>query len=374
MNNQDAFFVLLRVGLWETVNDNVNLDDNLFEGVDWGAVQKLAEEQSVVGLVATGLEHVKDCRVPQRDLLVFAGTALQIEQRNLEINKFIAYLIEELRQNDVSALLLKGQGVAQCYERPLWRTSGDVDLFLNEANYESAKALLLPLASDVEPEGAYTKHLGMTIDGWTVELHGTLRCGLSRRIDKKLVSIRDDVFYNCNVRLWQNGDTQVFLPSADNDAIYIFTHILNHFYKGGIGLRQICDWCRLLWTCQDSINQDLLKNRLCSMGLMTEWKAFGAFAVEYLGMPCEAIPFYSSDAKWKRKAHKICDFILEVGNFGHNRDMSYFNTKPYFVRKTISFGHRCGDLVRHARIFPLDSIRFMPSIVFNGVRSAVKGE
>ena len=205
-------------------------------------------------------------------------------------------------------------------------------------------------------------------------MHGALRCGLSRGIDKKLDKISDEVFYDSKVRLWKNGDTQAFLPSADYDTIILFTHFLKHFYKGGLGLRQVCDWCRLLWTYRDSINQNLLKNRLFSMGLMTEWKAFGAFAVEYLGLPSESMPFYSSDAKWKRKAHKIYDFILEVGNFGHNRDMSYFNTKPYLVRKTISFGHRCGDMVRHARIFPLDSIRFMPSIVFNGVRSAVKGE
>lgn len=66
MSNQDAFLELVRAGLWEAVNDNVNHDDNLFEGVDWGAVRKLAEEQSVVGLIAAGLEHVKDYCVPQK--------------------------------------------------------------------------------------------------------------------------------------------------------------------------------------------------------------------------------------------------------------------------------------------------------------------
>mgnify|MGYP007016824113 CR=1 FL=1 len=34
------------------------------------------------------------------------------------------------------------------------------------------------------------------------------------------------------------------------------------------------------------------------MGLMSEWKAFGAYAVEFLGMPVEALPLYSADAKW----------------------------------------------------------------------------
>ena len=171
-----------------------------------------------------------------------------------------------------------------------------------------------------------------------------------------------------------NGDTQVFLLGPDNDAVYVFTHILQHFYKGGIGVRQICDWARLLWTYRQDIDLALLGSRLKSMGLMIEWKAFGAFAVDYLGMPADAMPLYSPDKKWKRKASRICAFIIEVGNFGHNRDKSYFGKYPYVIRKAISFGRRVGDLYRHARIFPLDSVRFLPRIVINGIQSAIRGE
>ena len=168
----------------------------------------------------------------------------------------------------------------------------------------------------------------------------------------------------------------VFLLSPENDAFYVFTHILQHFYKGGIGLRQICDWCRLLWTNKDSLNHGYLESRISRAGLKSEWKAFGAFAVEYLGMSVEAMPFLDDnyDANLKRKARRILEFVLECGNLGHNRDKSYFAKYPYVIRKAISFGRRVGDLYRHARIFPLDSFRFFPSIVYNGVISAVRGE
>ena len=102
-----------------------------------------------------------------------------------------------------------------------------------------------------------------------------------------------------------NGKTQVFLPGYDCDAIYVFTHILQHFYKGGIGLRQVCDWCRLLWTFKDKLNLELLESQIRKAGLMSEWKAFGVFAVEYLGMPKEAMPFYSDSPKWSIKAKRI---------------------------------------------------------------------
>lgn len=367
-NNLRVFFELLRAGLWEK---DARLSEYI--DIDYSAVMKLAEEQSVVGLVAAGLEHVVDVKVPQQWALQFAGQTILLEQRNKAMNEFLADIVEKMRTAGIYTLLLKGQGVAQCYERPLWRSCGDIDFLLSYDNYEKAKSFLIPLAFRTEQEIG-NKHLAFTIDQWIVELHGDLHCGLSHRIDSILDSIQDDIFYGGNVRSWQNGKTQVFQPKADQDAVFIFTHILQHFFRGGIGLRQVCDWCRLLWVYRKKLDVTLLEKRLKSMGLMTEWKAFESFAVDYLGMPAEAMPLYSTDAKWKRKADKICGFILEVGNFGHNRDNSYYGKYPFLIRKTYSFGRRCYDLLRHAKIFPWDSIKFFPSILFNGVKSAVRGE
>lgn len=367
--NRQAFLALLRAGLWEKEVQLSPLGE-----IDFERVQHLAEEQSAVGLVAAGLEHVVDVKVPQKDVLRIIGQTLKLEQQNHAMNHFIGVLVEKMRKAGINAVLVKGQGVAQCYERPLWRACGDVDFFLDDENYNKAKEYLIPLASHVEVEGIASMHLGMTIGPWVVELHGTMLTGLSSRIDKALSIIKDDIFNRGDVRPWMNEATQVFLPGVNSDVLVVFTHFLKHFYKGGLGIRQICDWCRLLWTYRSTIDRDRLVGELRKMGLVSEWKAFAAFAVDYLGMPVEAMPLYSTDRKWKRKARRICAFVLEVGNFGHSRDNSYYNKYPYLIRKTVSFGRRLGDLCRHASIFPLDSIRFLPKIMFNGVRSAIRGE
>ena len=380
--NIEALLVLVRAGLWENCDGFHGSDSSTIEAampsikfqesVDWDEVYRLAEEQSVIGIVLAGIEY-SNVKPPQELLLQWIGEAQILEQQNKAMNAFIEALIDKLRKNDIYALIVKGQGVAQCYEKPLWRTCGDVDLLLSDLNYEKAKAYLIPLACSVETEYDYKKHLGMTIDQWVVELHGNMRCGLSVRMDKAIDDIQNDVFYGGNVRSWINGHTQVFLPGVDSDVLFVFTHFVKHFYNGGLGVRQICDWCRLLWTYRDSLNHDLLGKRIRKMGMVSEWKAFGAFVVDYLGMPVEAMPLYSSEKKWSRKADNICSFIMEVGNFGHNRDNSY-DKYPYVVRKTCSMRRRCGDLVRHARIFPLDSFRFFPKIMYDGLRSAARGE
>lgn len=367
-NTIEAFFALVRAGLWET---EVQLAS--YGEVYFNEILQLAQEQTVVGLVAAGLENVNDVKDPQVLTLQFVGHALQIEKQNEEMNQFIADLVDKMRGEGIYTLLLKGQGVAQCYERPLWRLCGDVDFLLSGEDYKKAKLYLLPLASSVGKESKYG-HLGMTITSWVVELHKRLCCSISNRINKVLESVQYDVFMEGNVRCWMDGHTQVFLLGADGDAFYVFVHFLNHFYKGGVGLRQICDWVRLLWKYKDTLNHGLLERRLQNAGVMTEWKAFGAFAVEYLGMPAKAMPFYSSQTKWGRKARRIFDFLMDVGNLGHNRDMSYFNSKPYIVRKTISLGRRMIDLWHHAKIFPIDSLRYFPNIVYYGLRNAARGE
>ena len=367
-NNTKAFFELVRAGLWEK-----EAQLSQFGEIDYADIYKLADEQSVVGLVTAGIDHMIDTKVPQAAALTFVGYTLQLEYQNQAMNAFIGKLIDKMRIAGIYTLLVKGQGIAQCYERPLWRASGDVDFFLSDDNYNRAKELLAPIASVVEKEYAREKHQGMTIDGFVVELHGTLYCGLSSKIEKGLDEIKKAVFFDGKVRSWMNDKTQVFLPNADEDVVYVFTHMLQHFYIEGLGLRQICDWTRLLWAFKDSLNYRLLESRLLKMGLMTEWKAFGAFAVNYLGMPAEAMPFYSSSWKWRYKGEMICEFVMEVGNMGHNRDMSY-HERPYIIRKYKSFSRRCGDILRHCKIFPMDSLFFFPSIVFNGLRSAVNGE
>ena len=377
-NIKRAFFELIKAGLFPVYGKGGMVHDSLFKDVDWEKVFQLAQEQSVQGLLLQGIEVLKakgiDLSVPKVLLLQWIGEVQVIEQRNKEMNAFIAELIDKLRKDDIYALLVKGQGVAQCYENPLWRSSGDVDLLLSADNYEKAKEVLIPLASEAETEYKGFKHLGMTIDGWVVELHGSLWVGLPQRINRVLDEIQADTFYGGNVRSWLNGQTQIFMLGKENDIVYVFVHFINHFYKEGVGLRQICDWCRLMWTYKDSLNYGLLEQRIKSAGLVSEWKAFGALAVDYLGMPVAAMPFYSDSTKWKKKARLIMEFVLKSGNMGHNRDMSHFSKYPYLIRKCVSMGRRISDLINHARIFPLDSLRFFPRIMFNGVRSAMKGE
>ena len=116
----------------------------------------------MVGLVAAGIEHITDRKPQKKDVLQFIGRTVQLEQKNQAMNYFIRVLVEKMREAGIYTVLVKGQGVGQCYERPPWRSCGDVDLFFDAENYERAKGFLSPLALEVEPEEKRKKHLVMS--------------------------------------------------------------------------------------------------------------------------------------------------------------------------------------------------------------------
>lgn len=374
-NNQQVFLELVRAGLWENIPVHgeglMVLGQAKRQGrandsydVDWEKVYQLAEEQSVVGLVLAGIEH-SNVKPPQELLLQWIGEVQIQEQHNKAMNQFIAELIEMLRKADIYTLLLKGQGVAQCYENPLWRASGDVDLLLSADNYDKAKSFLTPLADHVDSESKEMKHLGMTMGEWLVELHGTMHTSISRRVNKGIDDTQDDCFYNGNVRSWNNGSTTVFLPSPDNDVIFVFTHILEHFFIEGVGLRQVCDWCRLLWTFRSELDLQLFELRINKMGLVRVWKVFAALAVDKLGMPKDAMPFY--DESFRKKGQRVLARIMKCGNMGHNNDLSYREKYSGLTYKLVALWRRMKDFAGFTTIFPIDAPKFFVYYVFRKI-------
>lgn len=335
--NQKAFLNLVKAGLWR----NGNLDIRINGSTDWQEVYRLATAQSVLGLALDGLEQF-DVKPPQVLLLQWIGEVQMIEQRNKAMNQFVAELVKKMRAADIYAILVKGQGVAQSYEKPLWRPTGDVDLLLSEVDYKKAKELLLPLSSSNKNEERYSQHLGMSIGQWYVEIHGSLRTGLSARVDKEVDAAQDSVFIGGNVRPWDNNGTLVFLPAPTEDVFLVFTHFVKHFYKEGMSLRQLCDWCRLLWTYRESLNYGNLELWINKAGLMKECKTFYNLASRYLSMPDLDLHLMVHDSRFDKKAEKLVEFIL--GGYS---------------------GNKIKDTLQIAKIFPWKALRYSPSIFLN---------
>ena len=74
---------LVKAGLWEKQVQLSSIGE-----IDFDDILRIADEQSVVGLVTAGIEHVVDVKVPQDDVLQICGNdVLGRELQDHELDK-----------------------------------------------------------------------------------------------------------------------------------------------------------------------------------------------------------------------------------------------------------------------------------------------
>ena len=96
-NTIEAFFSLVRAGLFPVHDEGFIVNESLFQDVEWEKIYQLAQEQSVLGFVLAGLEH-SELKPPKELLLQWIGEVQMIEQRNKAMNQFVAELIQAMRK------------------------------------------------------------------------------------------------------------------------------------------------------------------------------------------------------------------------------------------------------------------------------------
>ena len=363
------------------------------DNVDWDAVFALARNQAISGLLAAGLESLHNAAGSIAEISVEQKKALarhiaSVERLNTRMDGFLEKLYAYLLKEGLTPVLLKGQGLAQCYQKPLHRESGDIDLLFNGDEYNRAKKLLAPRAQKVYAEDTQDRHLLMVINGLLLELHGSLHTHLTAKTDAVLDSVqeemyRDHLFRTCTLKSAPSvpsgvsvGEvaTEILLPEPTRDVLYVFCHILQHLFNLGIGLKQVCDLARLLYSYRENLDVPYLESRLREMGYLRNWKVLAAFLKEYLGTSPEYIPFYDSSRCYMRKARRLLEYILYTGNMGKNRDVSYRKNSPYLVRKMKSMGMILKNAVRLGRIFPWQAFKIACKGMTEGVGDLKDGK
>ena len=364
----DQFFALLRSGLWNEVPER-----GLFaEGVDWEALYRLAAAQTVTPLVTDGINRLPRELLPAEPERMdpFLGDMMSTANRNHVLDAFVPKLFRALE--GIPVVLVKGQSLAQDYPDPERRQPGDIDLLLLPESYEAAKAVLLPKATTVLDEEKEIWHQGMRCRSIEVEIHGSISTLMSRKLDRQLAALLEEQFDGRPFPTVSIGGADIPVPDADFNALYVFVHFLQHYWSGGVGLRQLVDWMTFVSVHKRDIHPVILEKRLEALGLLNIWKVFTGFVQEYLGCPAEKLPLAAAPDAGKNA--RIWKYIRRCGNFGKNVDRTR-KEEPYLVRKVHSFWRLVvADRLRHFAVFPRESVRIFLGAFGYGLQRLAKGE
>lgn len=185
-------------------------------------------------------------------------------------------------------------------------------------------------------------HIGLTINGVTVELHSTpgfmANFVFNRRLQKWL---KRNVDAQCgNMVELVHGDGAVAVPTPSFNCVYQLYHLYHHYFYEGVGLRQVVDYFFVVrkWNV-DCEKLSSLQRELKLLGL---WRFAGAMMFvlhQVMGLP-EEMMIAPMDAK---RGRMLLDDILNGGNFGH-------------YDKRMDLGHNLNRLCRDFRL-----LRFYPA-------------
>lgn len=360
-----VFEELLRAGLWGTPLSERWKE---LQEEDWKQVLWLARQQTVQGLVFDGLQVIKDA--PALEKLMFGLTVqvIRIEQLNKLLDRTASHFSEQLRENGVQAVLLKGQGVATLYPHPKRRQCGDIDLFVGVEQFERAKQLFQKWGYPVELEQMGDKHLKVIEkNGINLDIHWITTMPLSPKLDKPLRLWEQTVFREQREYVSLDG-IKVQVPPPQFNAIFLFMHMFNHFMSEGVSYRQVCDWGLSLRDERVRQNHSLLEKYIRQYDLVQPWKVFSYVAVHRLGFNAVDFPLYQGDCK--QKAEVVLRRIYEGGNFGKYRKWKDYRHLPWLLWKLGSFWNHQRNIWTVMHIFPKQCMRYYRRVwqlVFNNI-------
>lgn len=305
---EQAFFLLLRCGLWEEAPRDLSLFPLSDE--EWNQVFIESRRQTVQGLLFRGFQQLPERLFPPQTLIMrWLADVTRIEQNYQHAQEATAGTCILLRKMGCEPVLLKGLAVGGFYEHPEFRTYGDVDWYVHDL-----PAIVERLHSEgIETEPHADRSHSFCYHNTEIELHDQLTDLQTASHQHALELLQSE---GQPVRLTLPDGTGVTAPSPLQTLVILQTHILKHAVTVGVGLRQLCDLARAYHVYWREADGSRLIDYYCRLNLLRWTRLTHTFLYTYLGVPRSELPAIP-DASAKA-CLRLAQAVLRWGNFGQH--------------------------------------------------------
>ncbi len=290
------------------------------DDMDWQRLMAFAERQSVIGVVYDGIQRLRQrVRIPKLQLVRWVGNASQVEARNILLNELCVEVCDAFRKEGFECCLLKGQGNALMYPKPLLRTSGDIDVWVRSVNKEVGKnhevRNILHWVRKRNPQGKTEYHhidYGMYKDV-DVEVHyrPTFMNNLinNGRLQRWMNEHKEEQFSH-----WVSlpkGEGRICVPTWEFNVVFQLSHMYRHVLQSGLGFKNLIDFYFLL-VKSEQMEARCLERDLRYLGLSQFASAVMWVLREVLGLE-ERYLLVPAD---ERRGRFLLKEVVSGGNFG----------------------------------------------------------
>ena len=235
-------------------------------------------------------------------------------QQQVKILHTLRLAWDALTRAGIQPVLMKGAGLAALYPSPEQRAYGDIDLYVGQAQYHPACAVMretFPNALKFDEELDHYKHYNLIADGISIEIHRVTvdlqhPCDHRRYARIEAYGMAHAVPVTCNPL-----PVTLTIPEPTFNALLIMLHSWEHMMTRGANLRQLCDLTLLLHHYATQIDSQRLKTYLTSLHLLDVWQLYMFILVNHLGLPQNEALFYTNDARLALRAEHLLNDLLD---------------------------------------------------------------
>lgn len=322
------------------------------EVTDFRSLIAEARKQTVDGMLY-GLPAVRVRPEEEMERLQWIGQVGRLKATGERMNRDVAGMARTFDRHGIHYAVMKGQTCAAYYPEPLYRRSGDIDVYVVADHFDRAAQLLETLGFVLVDRTML--HSTFERGGLTIELHFALQKLQHIPYYRRLQRITREAFDQNETpsKMTIGGYAVTVLPPELN-VLLLTVHAFNHVVSGGLGLRQVVDWQVVLAATAATLRWETLMGWLEETGMRRMFEVMAYLNVTRLGMDESLFSAHGVDIRServRRVGEKLLCWIETCGNFGKEMDLGEGRVR--FVRY---YGLFLFNLVRFFRLCPLEML------------------
>lgn len=272
---------------------------------DWEAVIKESQLQTVFSVA---FSRYQELPLSEETSHKVKTSLMKHTLANLSCFKNHSYLHNLMLKHNISYCVLKGAVSASYYPEPLYRSMGDVDFYLHPHDLDRA-ASVLQEEGFVFDEGNHLYHIAMHHGKKDIEMHFKPIAYQEGWIGEILEEYWRDIRETSI--LCENELATFYRPSVFHHGFILLTHLQQHLFQEGVGLRHFCDWALFVKSLTQDEFTALFEKKLKRIGLFRLAQLLSLAAVKHLGLAYQ---------NWMGDDYEFADeLLLDIicgGNFG----------------------------------------------------------
>lgn len=309
MSNQEIFYHLVQIAIGTR-------DISEFKGANpeqWMAVFSMAKKQGLLAVTYGTIEKLPSALQPPLQVKFSWIRCMElIVKQNEKISALCREVDKMMTGIGIRSCVLKGQGMATYYPNPLYRNSGDIDLWIRlekpSGNFDADVEEMLKRIESLgkgKPYDPGPHHAEWKLEDISIELHYLPGEFYVQKYNERYKLFAQEEFKNN-----RHIDAGFSIPTTYFNMVQQMEHLQRHLLFEGIGLRQLCDYAILL-LCSTEEERKKVAKTLGELNLKRSASALMWVIKKIFGVPEERLLF-----KPDEKLGKIA--LLDAMDFGGN--------------------------------------------------------